>query len=66
MSASQLIKHFTIPIFDNSEVEAALNRFLQSHAILEIHHEFLARTDWAGDEGSRPPALYDEDKGDLS
>lgn len=43
MSAVHQLKHFVIPVFGGEEAEAALNRFLQNHAVLEVHREFWTR-----------------------
>ena len=43
MSAVHQLKHFVIPVFGGEEAEATLNRFLQNHAVLEVHREFWNR-----------------------
>lgn len=36
------IKIFTIPAFDNNNVNEELNKFLRSHRVLEVQQEFVA------------------------
>ena len=43
MSAICQMKHFVVPVYGGDEAEAALNRFLQNRAVLEVHREF-----WTG------------------